>query len=125
MTTKTTTKCYITGKDYPTQYYFGTEAHVVLSLAQDAFAHFILRAGKDVVHNQIIKDIKQVCDDIEAFEKEYPTKPADVDSYIDASISLNILVDRRNALLTQKCESGIRILRQIKADFQRTGKLSS
>lgn len=118
-------KCYVTGKEHTQQYYFGSEAHCVLRLSQDAFAHFILRAGKDLTHGQIMGDIKKVCDDIEAFAKEYPTKPENIDSYIDASINLNILLDKQAAFLTQKCESGTRILRQMRADFQKNGKLSS
>lgn len=125
MTTKTTPKCYVTGKEYPSQFFFGTESHVVLHLAQDAFAHFVIRAGKDTVHMEIMRDLKTNFDKIEAFKKEYPTKPQETESYIDAAISLNMLMDKQAALLTQKCESGVRILRQMKREFEKNGKLSS
>lgn len=125
MTTKTTPKCYVTGKDYPSQYFFGTEQHVVLDLSQEVFAHFILRAGKDTVHMEIMRDLKTNFDAIEAFKKEHPTKPQEKEAYIDAAIALNMLVDKENNLLTQKCESGIRIVRQMKRDFEKNGKLSS
>ena len=125
MTTNKTPKCYVTGKDYPQQYFFGTEGHVVLNLVQEAFAHFIIKAGKDQVHMEIMRDLKKNHDDIVAFEKEYPTKPEETESYIDAAISLNMLMDKQAALLTQKCESGVRILRQMKSDFAKNGKLSA
>jgi hypothetical protein len=120
-TTKTTPKCYVTGKDYPQQYFFGTENHVVLDLSQEVFAHFIIRAGKDTVHMEIMRDLKASYDKIEAFKKEHPTKPQEREAYIDAAIALNKVYN----LLTQKCESGIRILRQMKRDFEKNGKLTS
>lgn len=73
----------------------------------------------------IMRDLKANCDKIEAFKLEYPTKPTESEAYIDAAIALNMLVDKENTLLTQKCESGIRILRQMKRDFEKNGKLSS
>jgi hypothetical protein len=131
MTIKT---CYITGEPVSTRdtYYFGTEAHVILRLTQPSFAHFVIRAGKDKMHSQIMADIKQVCDDIDAFKaKELQSgslEPDNTDTYIDAAIDRAIraekLDDRMANLLTQKCESGIRILRLMKKDFDQTGKLS-
>lgn len=126
--------CYVTGEPVSTRdtYYFGSEAHVILRLTQPSFAHFVIRAGKDVMHKQIMADIKQVCDDTDAFKaKELQSaslKPDNTDTYIDAAIDRAIRADKLDGrlgnLLTQKCESGIRILRQMKKEFDQTGKLS-
>jgi hypothetical protein len=121
----TNKKCYITGQDHTQEYYFGTPGHVLLSLTQDAFAHFVIRAGKDTMHRQIMADIKALYEKIDAFSAEHQLPPEEDDRYVDAAIHLNILADEKAKLLTQKCESGVRILRQIRADFQKHGKLSS
>lgn len=125
------TACYITGKPVggTDSYYFGTPAHVLLRLTQSAFAHFVIRADKDAMHQQIMGDIKQCVDDIDDFQKKHGgLKPDNTDTYIDKAIDIAILADKLQSrlenLMTQKCESGVRILRAIKRDFQATGKLS-
>jgi len=130
LTTKTGNnldQCYITGrpKNETECYYFGSETRVLLRLTQEAFAHFIIRAGRDTMHKQIMDDIKTNAEGIKAFSQEFPEAPTDVDTYIDAAIKLAILTDEREKLLTQKCESGVRILRQMRKDYQTNGKLTS
>lgn len=122
-------RCYVTGKKKNesalNSYYFGSEAHVVLTLSQEVFAHFIIRAGKDTMHQQIMKELREANDNIDDFLNKNPLPPLDDDEYIDASIEKSILVDKMANLLTQKAESGVRILRQMKKDYEATGRLSS
>ena len=131
MTTKVAT-CYITGKPTTIRdtYYFGSEGHVVLQLTQSAFAYFVIRAGNDVMHKEILADIKQAVDDVIAFKVKHDADPSigNTDSYIDMAVDRSIRADKLDTrmanLLTQKCENGVRILRKIKKDFEDTGKLS-
>lgn len=120
-------QCYVTGrpKNETECYYFGSESRVLLRLTQEAFAHFIIRAGKDTMHKQIMSDIQENANTIKAFTQEFPECPTDADIYIDAAIKSAILSDEREKLLTQKCESGVRILRQMRKDYQANGKLAS
>jgi DNA-binding transcriptional regulator YbjK len=120
-----TNNCYVTGKDLTTTYYFGSADHVILNLTQDAFAHFVIRAGKDTMHSQIMADVKAA---VEAAQKKALVGKSALpnsDEYIDARIEYAMCIDKLGNLLTQKCESGVRILRAMKADYKKTGKLSS
>lgn len=125
-------KCYVTGsKDvHPllNSYYFGSEGHVVTLLTQMAFSYFNIRAEKDASHMEIMCDIKSKVEQINAFKKETKAKddrePLTDDQFFDASIQLNIYADELAKLTTQKAESGLRILRQMRADFQKNGKLT-
>jgi hypothetical protein len=117
--------CYVTGDKLTSSYYFGSEGHIVLALSQPTFAHFILRAGKDKMHQTIMGELKEACEKLDAFLDANPLKPEDDDAYIDAAIEKSILSDKVHNLLTQKAESGARILREMKKDFVNTGKLSS
>ncbi len=148
--------CYATGKTEGLQFYcFGSRDHVRLALSQDAFAHFIIRAGKDDVHQEIMRDLREINDKLNDFSARAAnsmismfdnataskltklhsegttTESLDIDgeftydAYIEASMERAILLDKMQNLLTQKAESSVRILRQIKKDYETMGKLTS
>jgi hypothetical protein len=120
-----TAACYVTGETIGlSPYYFGTEQHVRLALTQEAFGYFIVRAGKDTMHQQIMADIKNAVMELDAAEKQRAATKINTDASIDASIESAIKADKLANLLTQKCESGVRILRSLKKEFEQTGKLS-
>jgi len=119
-------KCYVTGeKAKADPYYFGTETRLVLWLSEETFAHFIIRAGKDTMHKQIRGDIKNICMELAAIAAKLAGFGVNTEEYIDTSIEGAIKVDKFENLLTQKTESGVRILRKIKEDYKQTNKLTS
>lgn len=130
--TKNTYKCYVTGSTEVdplfNSYYFGSARHVLTTLTQMAFSYFNIRAEKDQVHTQIMADMKAKHEEMEAFKKKIEEQdkrePLTDDQFFDASIQLNIYADEYQALITQKAESGLRILRKMREDYQKNGKLT-
>ena len=118
-------KCYVTDKAVGLNlYYFGSENHVRLALCQEAFAHFILRAGNDPMHKEIMRDIEEAIDAVADVDDRWDLTEKNTDSRIDISIERAMKMDTLTKLLTQKCESGVRILRQLKKEYERNGKFT-
>lgn len=130
--------CYITGTPTSHETFYGER--VFLPVSQEAFAHFVIRAGKDAEHVSIMARIKDFAERRKNFEDEYlagqnglingqdhilSLEDVDQESYIDIAIKQARFNTELSGLLTEKAESGIRILKVMKTDYLLTKKLSS
>lgn len=117
--------CYVTGKENVGDYSFGDT--VFLKLTQDTFAHFILRAGRDPAHQKIMDRLKsnyeRSVDLLDRFESvKYSS---DEDEVIALQLEASDLDSEKMGLLSEKAKSGVRILRQMKAEFKSEGRLNT
>lgn len=132
------TPCYVTGIPTTHQTFYGGQ--VYLKVSQDAFAHFIIRAGKDPSHRAIVERVTALADEYEHYQDEHlagqrgfmddqgnitSIEGLDNDSYIALALQIGHYKAQIATLMQEKAVSGIRILRQMREDYQKTGKLSS
>lgn len=119
------TSCYVTGKEGTGAYSFG-EA-VTLDLTQEVFAHFVLRAGRDPAHQKIMDKLKTNYErSTNLLDHIYEADDAhNVDRVVDLQLEAGALIAEKINLLIEKANSGIRILRQMRAEFKSEGRLNT
>lgn len=124
--------CFVTGKSLTTPYTLGGK--LILPLEQTAYAHFIIRTAKHSVYQQIKKDLDQVADQLRVLETKHllcvRSSPdhldaLSADAYIDVSLEMRVLDDKGNAFMTQLVECSTNILRAMREEYKKTGKITS
>lgn len=124
--------CFVTGKTLTTPYTLGGK--IVLPLEQTTYAHFIIRTSKHSVHQQIKKDLDQVADKLRVLETKHlfcPRSSLDYlenlsqDAYVDISLEMQGHENRANELMTQLVDCSTMILRAMRDEYKKTGKISS
>lgn len=124
--------CYVTKQTSIMPYTLGSR--IVLPLTQESYAHFIIRSGKHAGIQQINRELADLEKKVRAIENKHlfcaKTSPDFLDNmptdiYLDLSMELSIAADRAGVLSTQLVETSILILKGMRDDFQKNGKLTS
>lgn len=119
-------KCYVTGKEEAKSYTFGPA--VLLGLTDAAYAHYLLRSEKDAVHQEIVRDLAAKRAELQKIADEAMHNKdfgKDDDKYLDTVIATFTADDKVANLQIQQFESNVRILRQMREDYRRSGRLFS
>jgi len=128
-------KCYVTRDHRTRPYTFG--GRLILGLTEETFAHFILRSKKDETHQGIMARenalhplITEAVLEVEklnlrtlALGKDHGFPPTTLDDIVEIQSRLIKLDNDYATLMVEKGQSGLRILQQMKKDFQEKGTL--
>jgi len=126
------THCYVTKQTAIIPYTLGSR--ICLPLTQESYAHFIIRSGKHLGAQQINTELTVLNKKVRDVENKHlfcaKTSPdfldnLPTDTYLDLSVELSITADRAQALSTQLVETSILILKGMRDEFQKTGRLTS
>lgn len=124
--------CYVTGQISAMPYTL--EKRMVIPLTQECYAHFIIRSSKNVMYQQIKKDLDSTRTKLQAYENKHlfcsTSSPDFVDNltadvYIDLLVEMAIVADKAHAFMTQLTEASVAIFRAMRDEFKKTGRVTS
>jgi len=115
--------CYITGAKEIQSYNLSPIFKAYLT--QEAYAYYILRAKKDATHQGIELQGQKIAEDIRQFKEENIIAPYDnQEGYISAQVAAIKLDRDRENYYYDASMSSLRILDEMKKDYQASEKLS-